>query len=111
MARTSLQASLDWADSAACTISSGVVVRRTAWLQASGLPLEVQKTLQDLPFEDAGLFLDQTDSRFHSLKDLEGNYEISGDAHSCYLEKPFQASTPTVAEAIPAPSETRYLLL
>lgn len=32
VARTSLLASLNWADSAACTISSGVVMRRTAWL-------------------------------------------------------------------------------
>nr|XP_042705350.1 uncharacterized protein LOC122173627 [Chrysemys picta bellii] len=60
VAKTSLQASLDSADTAARTIASGVVMRRSAWLQASGLPPEVQNTLQDLPFDGSGLFSDQT---------------------------------------------------
>ncbi|EMP29764.1 hypothetical protein UY3_13134, partial [Chelonia mydas] len=56
VAKTSLQASLDSADAAARTITSGMVMRREAWLQESGLPPEVQNTLPDLPFEGSGLF-------------------------------------------------------
>ncbi|EMP27399.1 hypothetical protein UY3_15553 [Chelonia mydas] len=69
VAKTSLQAFLDSADAAARTIASGVVMRHSALLQESGLPPEVQSTLQDLPFEGSGLFSDQTDARLHSLKD------------------------------------------
>ncbi|EMP37764.1 hypothetical protein UY3_05047 [Chelonia mydas] len=58
VAKTSLQASLDSADAAARTIASGVVTRCSVWLQESGLPPEVQNTLQDLPFEGSGLFSD-----------------------------------------------------
>ncbi|EMP29220.1 hypothetical protein UY3_13665 [Chelonia mydas] len=67
--QTSLQALLDTADLAARTLSSGIAMRHTSWLQASGLPLELQQTLQDLPFNGEGLFLEKTDSRLHSLKD------------------------------------------
>ncbi|XP_065439796.1 uncharacterized protein LOC135981398 [Chrysemys picta bellii] len=51
VARTSLQASLDIADSAARTLASGI-----AMFQVSGLPPELQQTLQDLPFEGQGLW-------------------------------------------------------
>ncbi|EMP37492.1 hypothetical protein UY3_05305 [Chelonia mydas] len=73
-ARTSLKASLD---SAARTLSLGVVMR-TSWLQVSGLPPEVQQTLQDLPFKGSGLFLDQTDSKLHSLKDSRATMKSLG---------------------------------
>ncbi|XP_065406172.1 uncharacterized protein LOC122174245 [Chrysemys picta bellii] len=69
VARTSLQASLDIADSAARTLASGIAMQRTSWLQVSGLPPELQQTLQDLPFEGQGLFSEKTDSRLQSLKD------------------------------------------
>ncbi|EMP37670.1 Semaphorin-5A [Chelonia mydas] len=69
VAKTSLQASLDSANSAARTIALRVVMRHSAWLQASGLRPEVQNTLQDVPFEASGLFKEQTQSRLHDLKD------------------------------------------
>ncbi|XP_050788117.1 uncharacterized protein LOC127039037 [Gopherus flavomarginatus] len=69
VARTSLQASLDTADSAARTLASGVTIRHISWLQVSGLPPELQQTIQDLPFEGQGLFSDKTHSRLQSLKD------------------------------------------
>ncbi|XP_050806062.1 serine/arginine repetitive matrix protein 2-like isoform X2 [Gopherus flavomarginatus] len=69
VARTALQASLDAADSAARTLASGVTMRRISWLQVSGLPPELQHTIQDLPFEGQGLFSDKTDPRLKSLKD------------------------------------------
>ncbi|EMP27763.1 hypothetical protein UY3_15155, partial [Chelonia mydas] len=61
VAQTSLQASLDTVDSAARILSSGIAMRRISWLQASGLPPELQQTLQDLPFDGEGLFSDMTD--------------------------------------------------
>lgn len=38
-------------------------------LTASGLPCEVQQALQDLPFKEGSLVLEQMDSKLHSLKD------------------------------------------
>ncbi|XP_074920751.1 immunoglobulin-like and fibronectin type III domain-containing protein 1 [Chelonoidis abingdonii] len=67
--RTSLQAALDAADSAARTVASGITLRRISWLQASTLPPVLQTTLQDLPFEGRGLFSDKTDPHLQSLKD------------------------------------------
>ncbi|KAM9142552.1 meiosis 1 arrest protein [Pangshura tecta] len=54
MARTSLQALLDAADSAARTLASGIAMRRISWLQVSNLPPELQYTIQDLPFDETG---------------------------------------------------------
>ncbi|XP_065439548.1 uncharacterized protein LOC101949407 isoform X1 [Chrysemys picta bellii] len=65
----SLQAALDAADSASCMLATGLVMRRGAWLQVSGLPHEVQQMIQDLPFEGPTLFSEKTDKRLHSLKD------------------------------------------
>ncbi|KAG6940854.1 hypothetical protein G0U57_011334, partial [Chelydra serpentina] len=70
LARTSLRASLDIADSAARTIASGVAMRRISWLQSSTLPAEVQHTIQDLPFDGQGLFSEKTDPKLQTLKDV-----------------------------------------
>lgn len=69
MARTSLQAMLDSADSATCAMSSGITMRQHSWLHALGLPTEVQQTIQDFPFEGAMLLSEKTDLKLHSLKD------------------------------------------
>ncbi|XP_065446569.1 serine/arginine repetitive matrix protein 2-like isoform X1 [Chrysemys picta bellii] len=94
VAKTSLQAALDSADAAARTIASGVVMRRSAWLQASGLPPEVQTTLQDLPFEGSGLFSDQTDARLHSLKDSRATLKSLGMHTPVMQRKPFKPQPP-----------------
>nr|XP_042697612.1 uncharacterized protein LOC122172305 [Chrysemys picta bellii] len=94
VAKTSLQASLDSADAAARTIASGVVMRRSAWLQASGLPPEVQTTLQDLLFEGSGLFSDQTDARLHSLKDSRATLKSLGMHTPVTQRKPFKPQPP-----------------
>ncbi|XP_065413298.1 uncharacterized protein LOC135973527 [Chrysemys picta bellii] len=94
VAKTSLQASLDSADAAARTIASGVVMRRSAWLQASGLPPEVQTTLQDLPFEGSGLFSDQTDAGLHSLKDSRATLKSLGMHTPVTQRKPFKPQPP-----------------
>ncbi|EMP40086.1 Kinesin-like protein KIF14 [Chelonia mydas] len=47
VARASLQAVLDVANSATWTMASAVAMRRSSWLQASGLPYEVQQTISE----------------------------------------------------------------
>lgn len=69
VARKSLQAALDVADSAARSMASAVIVRRSSWPQSLGLPSEVQQTVQDLPFEGKLIFSEQTDLKLPSLKD------------------------------------------
>lgn len=54
--RASLQALLDVADSAATTLASGVATRHISWLQLSSLPSQLLHTIQDLSFNDKGLF-------------------------------------------------------
>ncbi|EMP38737.1 hypothetical protein UY3_04056 [Chelonia mydas] len=66
--RTSLQASLDSVDSAACMMATAVAMRRSSGLQVLGLPHKVQQTIQELPLDCLGLFSEQTDTRLHSLK-------------------------------------------
>lgn len=56
VASTAVQDSLDSADLAARTMASATTVRRCSRLQSSGLPPEVQQTIQDLPFKDPSLF-------------------------------------------------------
>lgn len=51
-----LQVVLDAVDSAVRSLTSAVTMRRSSWLQFSGLPQEVQQTLQDLPFEGTSHF-------------------------------------------------------
>nr|XP_014428926.1 uncharacterized protein LOC106731994 [Pelodiscus sinensis] len=90
VARTSLQAALDAADSAARTMATGVVMRRSAW-QVSGIPLEVQTTIQDLPFEGPALFSEQTDSKLHSLKDSRTTLKSLGIHTPAPQRRSFQA--------------------
>lgn len=69
IARASLQAALDTADLLARSMASIVAVCSCSWLQSSGLPMEVQQSLLDLPFERTSLFSGQTDAKLHGLKD------------------------------------------
>ncbi|EMP30025.1 hypothetical protein UY3_12861 [Chelonia mydas] len=94
VAQTSLQASLDAADSAAHTLSSGITVRRIFWLQASGLPPELQQTLQDLPFDGACLFSEKTNSRLQSLKDSRAITKSLGMHTPATQRKPFKPQQP-----------------
>lgn len=55
IAQASLQAALDIADAVTRIMAMGVAMRRSSWLQVSGLPCEVQKIIQDLPFEGSAL--------------------------------------------------------
>ncbi|XP_074982223.1 uncharacterized protein LOC142071241 [Caretta caretta] len=67
--RASLQVALDGADAATRVMATGVAMRRGSWLQVSGLPYEVQQTIQDLPFDGETLFLEKMDKRLNSQKD------------------------------------------
>lgn len=58
VARTALQASLDAVDTAARSISMAVVVCRVSWLHLLGFLREVQKILEDFPFNGHKLFLE-----------------------------------------------------
>nr|XP_025035153.1 uncharacterized protein LOC112544000 [Pelodiscus sinensis] len=78
IARTALQASLDTADSAARTMETDVLIRRVTWLHVSGIPPDVQNTIQDLPFEGNTLFSEHTDSRLHTLKDTRSTLKSLG---------------------------------
>lgn len=78
MARTLLQTDLDMVDSAMGTMSLAIAMRRSSWLQVSGLPPAVQQTIQDMPFKGFGLFLEQTNSKFYSLKDSRATLKSLG---------------------------------
>lgn len=71
MAKASLQAVLDVADATAHTMLFVIAIQWSSWLQALGLPLEIQQTIQDFPFEGSTLFSEQTASKLHSLKDSQ----------------------------------------
>ncbi|EMP32990.1 hypothetical protein UY3_09868 [Chelonia mydas] len=78
VSRTSLQAALDVEDSATRTMATAITMRCSAWLQVSGIPPEVQNTIQNLPFDCAGLFAQNTDSRLYSLKDSQATLKSLG---------------------------------
>lgn len=69
LAKTSLQASLDVADTAARYIFTTRAMRQVSWLQLCGFPLEVQSTVEDLPVEGYKLFTDFLDDLLHTMKD------------------------------------------
>lgn len=86
-----LQASLNAADSAACSISTAVVMRRTSWLQFSGFPKEVQDVVQDLYFDGSKLSADSTDKSLCTLKDSRATFRSLGiyiSAHKRSLANP-----------------------
>ncbi|EMP26776.1 hypothetical protein UY3_16176 [Chelonia mydas] len=65
----SLQASLNSVDIAARSIAISIIMRRAFWLHLSGFLMEVQATVEDLPFEGLKLFAESTDAFLHPLKD------------------------------------------
>ncbi|EMP42533.1 hypothetical protein UY3_00202 [Chelonia mydas] len=76
--RAALQAASDVTDSAARTMASAIVMRRVAWLQSSGLSVEVQQSIQDLPFDGQALFAEKTDNKLHELKDSRTTLKTLG---------------------------------
>lgn len=51
VARTSLQFTLDVADTTARVMVSAITIRKASWLQNVGIPLDVQQAIEDLPFD------------------------------------------------------------
>ncbi|KAG6924436.1 hypothetical protein G0U57_017348, partial [Chelydra serpentina] len=87
IAHTALQASMGVADTAARKTATAVVMRRISWLQASGIPKELQLKVEDLPFDRDKLFSSQTHDVLYTLKDSEGMLRTLGihpppDKHS-----------------------------
>lgn len=70
VARTSLWAGLNAADSAVRTMASSVAICSPSWLQSFGLPYEVQSTIQNLAFKGPSLVLDQMDSKLLGCRTL-----------------------------------------
>lgn len=68
--RTSLQAFLDVADTAAWFISTTTVMWQASWLQLANFSKEVQSTVEDLPFDGVKLFSESADEFLHTLKGL-----------------------------------------
>lgn len=51
VAKISLQSPLDVAGASARVMAALVTLRRTSWLQNSGITLDVQQDIEDLPFD------------------------------------------------------------
>lgn len=69
MARTTLQASLDVADTTTRVTATEVVIRRALWLHSTGLPKELQATIEDLSFDRIKLFVAKMVEVLHTMKD------------------------------------------
>ncbi|XP_067420874.1 dynein axonemal heavy chain 14 [Emydura macquarii macquarii] len=78
VAGAALSSFSDAADAASRAIASAIAMRRASWLQSSGLSQEAQRTIQDLPFDGAGLFADSTDDKLHALKDSRATLRSLG---------------------------------
>lgn len=68
----------DAANLTAQVVASAVVLPCSAWLQTTGLSLEMQTSIQDLPFNRVGLFSEQTDAMLHGLKDTRATLRSLG---------------------------------
>lgn len=71
-----------------------VTMHRISWLQSSGLPQEVQHTIQDLPFEGSSLFSEQMDARRYGLKDSKVMLQSMGLYVPASVRKQFRAQQP-----------------
>ncbi|EMP36324.1 hypothetical protein UY3_06487 [Chelonia mydas] len=91
IARASLQATSDAADSTARAMAS-VVSMRASWLQLSGLSVEVQQSIQDFLFDDSALFAEQT-NRFYRLKDSRATLHSLGLYIPALARNRFKLST------------------
>ncbi|EMP27887.1 Voltage-dependent calcium channel subunit alpha-2/delta-3 [Chelonia mydas] len=69
ISRTALQASLDMADAAVHTTATAVVMHRSSWLSASGIPKDLQTKVEDLPFDKDKLFSKKNNELLHTMKD------------------------------------------
>lgn len=57
VAKTSLQFTLDVADTTARVMVSAITMRTVSWLQNVRIPLDVQQAIEDLPFDGWILFM------------------------------------------------------
>lgn len=71
IAKISLQAALDAADTGACSVATAFVMRCASWLSSSDLSREVRTTTKDLPFDGLSLFSIKTDETFEFVKRLK----------------------------------------
>ncbi|EMP36118.1 hypothetical protein UY3_06693, partial [Chelonia mydas] len=78
VARLALQVASDAADFVAQTMALVILMRQDSLLQLLGLSMEVQQSIQDLPFEGLALFSQQMDSKLPGLKDSRATLRSLG---------------------------------
>ncbi|EMP32981.1 hypothetical protein UY3_09859 [Chelonia mydas] len=83
---------LDGADAATRVVATGVAMRRGTWIQVSGLPYEVQQTIQDLPFEGETLFSEKRQEAAQPER-LTSHPQVLGSAHSRHAVETLQGAT------------------
>lgn len=84
-----------------CILSDAYLVLRDCH---EGEAPEVQHTLQDLSFDGAGLFAEQTDSRLHSLKDSRATLKSLG-VHTLTTQRKHFKPQPVQHPCPPCPRE------
>ncbi|EMP29427.1 hypothetical protein UY3_13470, partial [Chelonia mydas] len=78
VSRTALQETKDMADTTARTTANAVVMRRSSWLSASGIPKDLQTKVEDLPFDKDKLFSKKTNEVLHTMKDSRATLRTLG---------------------------------
>uniref|UniRef100_A0A8C3FYG3 Uncharacterized protein n=1 Tax=Chrysemys picta bellii TaxID=8478 RepID=A0A8C3FYG3_CHRPI len=78
VAKAALQAASDAVDMEVHSMASAIAMRRASWLLLSGLSMEAQSLMQDLPFNGKALFVDQMDIRLHGMKDSHATLQTLG---------------------------------
>lgn len=77
IASTTPQSVIDAADISSRAVSTAIIHRESR-LHASGLPKEVQNTIEDLPFDESHLFNEKTDESLHTMKDSRATLYLLG---------------------------------
>lgn len=96
VAKMSLQSVLDIADTLAWVMVLVVTLSRDFWLQNSGIPPDVQQTIEDLPFGGQTLFSDKADEILQSFKHSRaslwslGAYILAVQRYHCGVQQQHQ---------------------
>ncbi|EMP41450.1 hypothetical protein UY3_01316 [Chelonia mydas] len=97
----SLQAASYAVDTAARSMASAVSMGRASWLLFSGLSSEVQSSMQDLPFDRRALFAEETDTRFHGMRDSCMILQILGLYVPALAKPKFKPQQTPTQDALP----------
>lgn len=83
-------------ESSARTLSLAVAIHRFAWLRSTNLPQDTWTLVEDMAFDESGLFSSETNATLRTLdKDIKASLSLG-------IGKPrLQTTIPAVAQAIP----------